>query len=159
LESEGFVEGPKTSASHISDSPLNGIEWQVSQGLLDTLYLLSKLYFYRGSPRESEYFAQQAQDLSSSLNLPLMTARALGLKAQISIAQGRLDLAQSTLLEASSLLSSNPNLTTVLVEKLMGDLRFKGAQISEADELYERAERTLSNLDDLFGSVDDIVRM
>jgi separase len=69
---------------------MDGLEWQVSEGLLATLFTLSRAYFNRGSAREAEYFAKQVQDMAEALNAPAMMSRALARTEEILLHQGQL---------------------------------------------------------------------
>jgi len=70
------------------------------QGLSSTLFALGKLYFLRGSIKSSEFFLQKAQDLSRSLNAPILFSRALGRAAETETHLGRLESGGSLLSQA-----------------------------------------------------------
>ena len=59
---------------------------------------LSQAYFNRGSAREAEYFAQQAQDMAEVLNAPAMMSRALVRKGRLH--QGQLEEGYESLRQA-----------------------------------------------------------
>lgn len=135
---------------------MTGLEWRISEGLLSTLFSLSQAYFLRGSPREAEYFAQQAHDLAQSLNAPSMVSRALARKGEIQLHEGHLDAGHETLMQAAALLLDCPGTDAVDVRRLCGDYNQRKAQVKDAQQLYEEATSMLEELDKVFVTFDGL---
>lgn len=133
---------------------LDGLEWRVTGGLLNTLFALCKAYFARGSPREAEYFAQQAQELAESLNAPAMVSRALTRKGEIQLHQGQLDDGYANLMRAAELLEDMPGPDAADIHRLRGYYSQLKAMHGDAHELYKGAARMLEELEKLFSGLD-----
>ncbi|KAF7305053.1 Cysteine peptidase C50 [Mycena kentingensis (nom. inval.)] len=135
---------------------MDSVEWRVCDGLLATLFALCDAYFVRGSPKEAEYFAQQALDLATSLNAPAMAARALAKKGEIQLHQRHLADAHDTLLQAREMLQNIPGRDTAEIHRLRGDYNHLSSQEQDASQLYAEATNILEGLDKSFGVFDDI---
>ncbi|KAF7984668.1 hypothetical protein HWV62_12932 [Athelia sp. TMB] len=135
---------------------MDGLEWRMMDGLLHTLFALSHAFFARGSPRESEYFAQQAQDLAESINAPAMVSRALAKKGEIQLHQGLLDDGYRSLMGAAELLEGMPGADAANIRRLRGYYSQLKAMHGDARELYESAMLMLEELETLFASLDGL---
>lgn len=135
---------------------LDETEWRVAEGLLTALFALSQSYFVRGSAREAEYFAQQAQDLAESLNAPAMVSRALGKKGEVQLYEGLLPEAYETLLLAAKLLADLPGSDAAEIQRLCGDYSQRSARDTDACQLYEEATVMLEELDKTFSALDGL---
>ena len=135
---------------------MDGLEWRISEGLLTTLFALSRAYFARGSPRESEYFAQQAQDLAESLNAPGMISRALTKKGEILLHQGELEDGYASVMRAAELLEDIPGIDAADARRLQGYYNQLKAMPQDAQKLYEDATRMLEELEKLFTGLDGV---
>ena len=144
---------PKTFSRRPS---MDALEWQVSEGLLVTLFSLSQAYLNRGSAREAEYFAQQAQDLAESLNAPTMVTRALAKKGEIQLYQGQLEASRESLTKASVLLRNVPGIDNADVRRLRGVYNERTAQPVDASELYEETINMIEELDQAFKNFDGL---
>lgn len=133
---------------------MDGLEWRVSEGLLTTLFALSQMYLARGSPREAEYFAQQAHDLAESLNTPAMVSRALAKKGEVQLHQGKLEEAHDSLSRAGELLCNVPGIDTADVRRLRGNYNERIAEHENAQQLYEETINMLVELDHAFTHMD-----
>ncbi|THH12059.1 hypothetical protein EW145_g215 [Phellinidium pouzarii] len=87
-------------------SCFDGLEWRIANGLLGTLLGLSHAYACRGSAREAEYFAKQAEDLARELHAPAMTARALLRRSEVLMYLGKAEEAQKIVAEAAELVEN-----------------------------------------------------
>ncbi|KAG1748438.1 peptidase family C50-domain-containing protein [Suillus paluster] len=133
---------------------MDGIEWRMVEGLLSTLLTLSHAYFTRGSSREAEYFAQQAQDLAESVNAPTMAARALMRKSEIQLYQRQLDAGRNSLAKAAELLQDLPGVDAADMRRLNGDWNRLNAQAEDARDLYVEASAMLGELEGMLASFD-----
>lgn len=135
---------------------MNGLEWRIVDGLFHTLFALSYAFFVRGSPRESEYFAQQAQDLAESINAPAMVSRALMKKGEIQLHQGLLDDGYRTLMGAAELLETIPGTDAANISRLRGYYSQLKAMKTDARESYESAMALLEELGASFVGLDSL---
>ena len=137
-------------------SAMDGLEWRITNGLLNTLFALCHAYFERGSPREADYFAQQAQHLAESLNAPTMVSRALTRKAEIQLHQGRLEDGYGSLMRAAELLEDMPGTDAADIRRLRGYYSQLKAMHIDAHELYRDATQMLEELEKLFAKLDGL---
>jgi separase len=135
---------------------MDGLGWRISEGLLNTLFSLCQAYFAQGSPREADYFAQQAQDLAESLNAPAMVSRALTRKGEIQLHQGLLDDGYANLMRAAELLEDMPGADAADIRRLRGYYSQLKAMHGDAHELYHDAMRMLEELERLFAGLDGL---
>lgn len=135
---------------------MDGLEWRVSEGLLVTLFALSQTYLNRGSAREAEYFAQQAQDLAESLNAPTMISRALAKKGEIQLYQGQLEASYESLMKASELLKNMPGIDNADARRLRGVYNERTAQPIDASGLYEETIDMIEELDQALRNFDGV---
>ncbi|KAG1731550.1 peptidase family C50-domain-containing protein [Suillus lakei] len=133
---------------------MDGMEWRMVEGLLSTLLRLTHVYFTRGSSREAEYFAQQAQDLAESVNAPTMVARALMRKGEIQLYQRQLNAGRDGLAKAAELLRDLPGVDAADMRRLNGDWNCLNEQAQDARDLYEEASAMLGELEDMLSSFD-----
>jgi separase len=141
---------PTPNKTYPSRSFIHDLEWRTAEGLFSTLFALSQMYLTRGSPREAEYFAQQAQDLAEALNVPTVVGRALARKGEVQLHLGQLQEANSTLEEAAALLSHLPGIDTIVVHRLRAECNERSAQHEDAQELYLSTVKILEELDGAF---------
>lgn len=134
----------------------DGLEWRISEGLLSTLFSLSQAYLNRGSVREAEYFAQQAQDLAESLNAPTMVSRALARKGEIQLYQGHFEVSLESLVKAGELLENTPGIDNVDIRRLRGIYNERMAQHMDANELYEETLNMIEEFDQAFRLFDGL---
>lgn len=134
--------------------PSNGLEWRISEGLLTILFSLAQAYFVRGSAREAEYFAQQAQDLAESINTPAMVSRALARKGEIYLHLGRLDEGYDCLVKAADLISGMSATDAADIRRLHGDYNQKSLKTEDAQHLYEEAMKILEELQISFSALE-----
>jgi separase len=128
----------------------DNLELRISQGLLDNLFALSEAYITRGSAREAEYFAQQAQEFALSMNAPAMAARALAWIGEVQLHQGRLQDGYDSLVRARDMLKDTLNTDCADVRRLHGDYNQRCAAIKDARHLYAEAASMLEDLEDRF---------
>ena len=129
---------------------IDGLEWRICDGLFTSLFDLSRAYFNRGSPRESVYFADQAQELAESLNIPAMMSRALARKGEVQLHQGQLQDAYGSLMYAAELLQEVLGLDSAEIARLRGYYNQLRATTQDASQLYKDAIQILEELESLF---------
>lgn len=132
------------------------LEWRISEGLLGTFFAISQAYLIRGSPREAEYFAQQAQNLAESLNAPSMVSRALAKKGEIQLHQGLLDGSFESLMKASELLQNSLGFDSAHVRRLRGVYNERTSQHANAQELYEETIDIIEKFDRAFNVFENL---
>ncbi len=125
--------------------------WRISEGLLGTFFALCQAYTLRGSVREAQFFAQQAEELAIALNAPAMAARALTRKAELQFKQGLLDDGYESLGHALRLLQEVTGVEIIEIHRLRGQY-----DEEDADDIYEVAEGILQQLEQTFGVFDGL---
>lgn len=133
---------------------LAGYEWRVASDLFDVMFTLSTVYFLRGSSREAEYFAKQAEDLSRSLNSPAILCRALSRQSEILLCIGRLEEANEKVTEASDLVRPLILIDSAETARLKGDHLQKQARTSDAAQMYDTAAKILEDIGETFVAFD-----
>lgn len=133
---------------------MDGREWRIAEGLLGTLFALTRAYVARGSAREAEYFVQQAQDLAESLNLPAMLSRAYARRGEIHLHLGKLDTAHSFLIDALALMHELPGVDAADIRRLCGVYNELAAEHKNAQQLFTEASSMLTELEKAFSTVD-----
>jgi separase len=128
---------------------LHSVEWRISVGLASTLLALSKAYIRRGSPRESEFFAQQALDFAYSLRLPAMIGSAWCHKAHVQLYQGLQSLCGASIDKAAQYLREVEGLEVAELNRLRGELGRRAAK-EGAEQLYDFAAHILRGLEESF---------
>lgn len=136
---------------------MDGLEWRISSGLLETLFHLCQAYFTRGSVREAEYFAQQAADLAESLNAPAMIARALTKKGELQLHQGLLQEGYENFAQAVGILQDLPGMDAADVHRLQGEYKQRNALHEDAQQSFELAREILEELNKTVGVFDGAV--
>jgi separase len=74
------------------------------QGILTTLFALARVYFMRGSAKESQFFLEQARTLADSVRAKGLLCRALLRLAELKIYSGCLEDADQLLSGAAPML-------------------------------------------------------
>ncbi|KAJ1311860.1 hypothetical protein OPQ81_010320 [Rhizoctonia solani] len=128
---------------------MDGVQWQIAQGLLRTIFDLGEAYSLRGSVREAEFFLSQAESLSESLHAPLGVGRSLLRQAELKMAKGLLDEALETLAKAEDIVADPIGVDTSDLNCLLGHHRQKEAASGEdAYTMYTQAQNVLDQLDE-----------
>ena len=133
----------------------DGLEWRISEGLLSTLFSLSRVYHLGGSAREAEYFAQQAADIAEELNLPAMVSRALAKKGEVQLQMGKLEEAHTNLVRAEELLRGMPGIDTADVRRLKADYQQRTEQQENGELEFAGTVTMLEELDAAFRQFDN----
>lgn len=133
---------------------MDGIEWRLAEGLLITIFALVRAYYARGSPREADYFIQQASALAHSLNAPAMIGRSLARQGEISLRLGQLEEGCKYLMEAANLMSNVCGPDAVDIHRLRGDYSLRSADEQTAQQLYTEATAMLDELGKMFAGLD-----
>ena len=133
---------------------LSGIEWRVAHGLLVTLFALTQAYVARGSPREAEYFAQQAKDVAESLNTPAMAGRALARIGEIYLHLHQVEDSHASLAKAANFVAGTAGPDAVEIRRLRAEHSRLHSNGKEAQQLYEEAMAMLEELDGVFAALD-----
>jgi separase len=133
---------------------MEGLEWRICDGLLSTLFALAQAYFARGSAREAEYFAQQAQDLADAINTPTMVSRALARKGEIYLHTNRLSEGRECLMQAMESVDKRALAGVADLKRLRADYDLRNANPEVAQELYEQSIGMLDELQSLFAAMD-----
>lgn len=133
----------------------DGLEWRISEGLLSTLFSLSRVYHLGGSAREAEYFAQQAADIAEELNLPAMVSRALAKKGEVQLQMGKLEDAHANLTRAEELLCGMPGIDTADVRRLKADYQQRTMQQESVEQEFSGTVIMLEELDAAFRQFDN----
>lgn len=147
-------EAPAPAKKFQRPPTLNGLEWRIAEGLLGTLFSLVQAYLSRGSPREAEYFAQQAKDLAESLRAPAMASRALARVGEIQLHLGSLEESHASLTQAAELAVNTAGPDAAEISRLLAEHSRRSADDKEAQQLYAEAMSTLEELDNLFVTLD-----
>jgi separase len=130
-------------------------EWRISQGLISTLLTLCQAHFLRGSPRESEYFASQAQELSKSISIGFMVGHALLKRGELQLCLNKLQDAHALLTEAINALGESVTFALVDGYRLLGVHDFMNHEEDCAAQHFANATSALSQLQEEFVSLDD----
>ena len=146
------VAKPKPSYSR--RNAMEGLEWRICDELLSTLFALAQAYFARGSTREAEYFAQQAQDLASAINAPTMVSRALARKGEIYLHTNRLEEGREYLMQAMESVDNRALAGVADLQRLRADYDMRNSNPEAAQELYEQSIGMLNELQTLFAAMD-----
>lgn len=133
---------------------LDGIEWRVAHGLLVTLFALTQAYIARGSPREAEYFAQQAKDVAESLNTPAMVGRALARIGEIYLHLHQVEDSHTSLVKAAELAADTAGPDVAEIRCLRAEHSRRHSDGKHAQQLYDEAMNMLEELDTVFAALD-----
>ncbi|KAG9091002.1 hypothetical protein FRC06_000783 [Ceratobasidium sp. 370] len=128
---------------------LDGIQWQIAQGLLRTIFDLGEAYSIRGSVREAEFFLAQACSLSESLQAPLGVGRSLIRQAELKMARGLLDEGLEMLAKAEDIVADPVGVDTAALHCFLGHHRQREASADDAHAMYAQAGKILDQLDTL----------
>lgn len=120
------------------------------------MFGLCHAYFIRGSVREAEYFAQQAEELAQALNAPAMVGRAIAKRAELQLHQGLLKEGYSSVTQAIESLQDLPGLDMADAHRLRGEYNQRTAQDADAKQNYELSKNILEEFDQSFGLADGI---
>lgn len=155
LQTESKPASPSTDNSLILKLPgMSGIGWRIAEGLLNTLFSLTRAYVSRGSPREAEFFAQQAKDLSLSLNMPAMVSRAFSRLGEIYLHLGQLEDSHTCLVEAAKLVSDAGGPDAAEIRRLRAEHSRVNENKKDARQLYDEAIVMLEELEQQFTIID-----
>jgi separase len=156
--SPAFVpEQPALHGSLSQTSVVDGSEWAVSEGLLLVMFSISQMYLIRGSARESQYFAQQAEEFATTLNAAAMMTKALSNQGELHLHLRQFDQAKASISRATALIESLPGVEAADVRRLDGDYNRLLAQHEEAHKLYSEATSTLDVLASSFHTIDALL--
>lgn len=133
---------------------LDGIEWRVAHGLLITLFALTQAYVARGSPRQAEYFAQQAKDVAESLNTPAMVGRALARIGEIYLHLHQIEDSHASLTKAAELAADTAGPDVAEIRRLHAEHSRRHSDGQHAQQLYDEAMNMLEELDNVFAALD-----
>ena len=133
----------------------DGLQWRISEGLLSTLFSLSRVYHLGGSAREAEYFAQKAADVAEELNLPAMVSRALAKKGELQLQMGKLEEAHTNLSRAEELLCGMPGIDTADVRRLKVDYQQRTTKEENGELEFAETIAMLEELDAAFRQFDN----
>lgn len=129
---------------------MDTVEWRIAEGLLQILLLLAKAYHDRGSAKEAEYFASQAEDLARSLNLPVIEARALTVRAETQLGMGmkKFEDASKAVSDATAKLenTSSTGIERAVHSRVLGTFHELQDEMEEAQQAYETSREVLRAL-------------
>jgi separase len=129
---------------------LDFTELRVAKGILDTTHALCHAYLARGSPKEADYYAQQASNLAESISADVFTARACLRRADIQLSSGHVDLTQDLLDKAHALLSHATTVDYTDAKRLYGVLSIAQGEDEDAREHFAQAAIALRELQESF---------
>ncbi|KAJ3553303.1 hypothetical protein NM688_g3687 [Phlebia brevispora] len=151
---DSHEEAPPPTKTLQRPPAVNGLEWRIAEGLLGILFALVQAYLARGSPREAEYFAQQAKELAESLDAPAMASRALARIGELQLHIGSLEESHASLTKAAALAAHTAGPDAAEIRRLLAEHSRRSADEKGAQQLYAEAMSTLEELDNLFVSLD-----
>lgn len=132
-----------------------GLEWRLADNLLHVMLTLSELYFLRGSAREAEYFADQAEQLAQTLRSPLMVCRALSQKTDMQLCLGQLEDAGNTLQAANTMAKEIRGSDSANIMRLKGDHLQQLLRNEQAEQSYVEAYAVIEELRSVYAVYDD----
>ncbi|PCH34363.1 hypothetical protein WOLCODRAFT_95323 [Wolfiporia cocos MD-104 SS10] len=133
---------------------MDSLEWRLAEGLLETLFSLFDAYLARGSPREAEYFIQQARDLAESLGAQAMISRALARRGELLLQLGLLEEGHDVLLQATELVVDLSGPDAANIRRIRGDYSQRSSNYQDARQLYDEAAVILNDLTKTFSTLD-----
>ncbi|KAJ3998053.1 cysteine peptidase C50 [Lentinula boryana] len=157
--------GPSSASRRIGDFLQRrvfstGLEWRVGQGLLNALFSLFHAYLERGSPREAQYFAEQAKELAGSMNAPAGICHAMVKSVEVQVFQGLLEEGSGQLEEVEQYVNSGDDrdIHADLAElfRLKGDLEQRDSMTVDAQKYYQGAMKVIESVDQNFKSLDGV---
>ena len=134
----------------------DGQEWRIATMLLETMHALCRLYFIRGSVREAEYFADQAEQLARALQSPIQVVQALLRKSEIHLYLGQIDCSEEEVGEAMRSLSDSEVFAFVDAKWMKGNQLQKRTRIPEAAEEYNKAWNIITDTEAAFKTFDNL---
>ncbi|KAF9003465.1 hypothetical protein BDZ89DRAFT_1095795 [Hymenopellis radicata] len=137
------VKASQPKQTFAKRSAMSSSGWRISEGLLCTFFALCQAYTLRGSVREAQFFAQQAEELAIALNAPAMAARALTRKPSSNSSR--------SLGHALRLLQEVTGVEIIEIHRLRGQY-----DEEDADDIYDVAEGILQQLEQTFGVFDGL---
>ncbi|THV00746.1 hypothetical protein K435DRAFT_963900 [Dendrothele bispora CBS 962.96] len=146
----------QTKKVYTRRSSMNHLEWRISRHLLESMFALSQAYLRRGSPREAQYFIEQARDLAEALNASALICRALARNGELQMLQGKLEAGLEEVVQLDQMLEGVSGTDVADIYRVRGDLEQKGALMEDADQHYEAALKILEEFDQTFGKLDGI---
>ncbi|KAG8704941.1 hypothetical protein FRC08_001937 [Ceratobasidium sp. 394] len=147
----GDIPQAKKTVSRVAI--LDGIQWQIAQGLLRTIFDLGEAYSIRGSVREAEFFLAQACSLSESLQAPLGVGRSLIKQAELKMTRGLLDEGLEMLAKAEDIVADPVGVDTAALHCFLGHHRQREASAEDAYAMYAQAGKILDQLDTLLAGL------
>ncbi|KZV89225.1 hypothetical protein EXIGLDRAFT_771939 [Exidia glandulosa HHB12029] len=145
---------PSTKKAVPRTGVFEGLQWRMVSGVLSTLFCLARLYFLRGSARESQFFINQALELARSTGAPAMQARALARKAELALYMRDMTTVAAALSEAETLFQSVRGVDIADLHRLHG-LRFVAEQDEqEGSAMLARASAALQDIGREFASTE-----
>ncbi|KAF8831565.1 hypothetical protein HHX47_DHR1000449 [Lentinula edodes] len=136
-----------------------GLEWRIGEGLLNALFSLFHAYLERGSPREAQYFAEQAKELAASVNAPSGMCRAMVKNVEAKIYQGLIAEGSGQFKEIElCVINGDGDVHADLAElhRLKGDLDQRDSMVIEAQKHYEDAIKVIERVDQTFRLLDGV---
>lgn len=136
-----------------------GLEWRIGEGLLNALFSLFHAYLERGSPREAQYFAEQAKELAASVNAPSGMCRAMVKNVEAKIFQGLIAEGSGQFEEIElCVINGDGDVHADLAElhRLKGDLDQRDSMVIEAQKHYEDAIKVIERVDQTFSLLDGV---
>ncbi|KAJ3922165.1 cysteine peptidase C50 [Lentinula edodes] len=136
-----------------------GLEWRIGEGLLNALFSLFHAYLERGSPREAQYFAEQAKELAASVNAPSGMCRAMVKNVEAKIFQGLIAEGSGQFKEIElCVINGDGDVHADLAElhRLKGDLDQRDSMVIEAQKHYEDAIKVIERVDQTFRLLDGV---
>ncbi|KZT09299.1 uncharacterized protein LAESUDRAFT_696004 [Laetiporus sulphureus 93-53] len=134
---------------------MDGLEWRLSESLLETFFALARAYTARGSPREAECFVQQASELARALNAPAMMSRALARRGEMLLHLGNLEEGYDVIMEAADLVADVTGPDMADIHRLRGEYSQRMKQ-EDAEQLYADAISMLDDLGKTFSALDGV---
>lgn len=144
------TERLQQTGTNQSTATFHGLEWRIASMLLDTMLSLSDMYYMRGSPREAEYFVEQAEDLSRVLGSDVLLSRMLIRRSEIQLYIGHTDKSRESLKEAQGLLKELKTTEAIDANRLEGNYLQRIAKIPAAQNMYIKATDHLLDFKSVF---------
>ncbi|KAJ4488281.1 cysteine peptidase C50 [Lentinula aciculospora] len=137
-----------------------GLEWRVGQGLINAFFSLFQAYYDRGSPREAQYFAKQAEELAESVNAPAGLRRAMVKNVEVQLFQGLIEEGSGQLEKIEQCVNStgdgDVHVDLAELHRLKGELGQRDSMMIDAQKHYEDAINLIESVDQNFSSLDGV---
>ncbi|KAF5368828.1 hypothetical protein D9758_003030 [Tetrapyrgos nigripes] len=150
------LQGEQTKKVYNRRPSMNHLEWRISRHLLEAMFTLSQAYLRRGSPREAQYFLEQARDLAEALNASAFFCRAVARNGELQMLQGRLQDGLEEFVQLEEVMRDVSETDVADIYRVRGDLEQRGALVEDANQHYEAALKILEEFDQTFGRLDGI---